>query len=225
MQNLHAAHQGTTGMSARANQTVYWPGMNACIRNHRNQCADCNQIAPSQSAEPLILTTSPEWPFQQLCTDYFEHEGSSYLTIVDRFSYWLNIYHLPNTTTTLSLITHLRSLFTSYGVPEEIASDGGPQFKSSEFKNFLHSWGIRHRLSSAEYPQSNGRAELAVKTAKRIILNNTIRGSLDTDKAARALLQYRNTPIQHLGLSPAQILFHRQLRDHLPNNPSHYQLR
>ena len=224
LQNLHAAHQGTTGMSARANQTVYWPGMNACIRNHRNQCADCNQIAPSQSAEPLILTASPDWPFQQLCTDYFEHEGSSYLTIVDRFSYWLNIYHLPNTTTTLSLITHLRSLFTSYGVPEEIASDGGPQFKSSEFKNFLHSWGIRHRLSSAEYPQSNGRAELAVKTAKRIILNNTIRGSLDTDKAARALLQYRNTPIQHLGLSPAQILFHRQLRDHLPNNPTHYRL-
>lgn len=114
LQNLHTAHQGTTGMSAHANKTIYWPGMNACIRNHRAQCVDCNQIAPSRPAEPLILTSSPEWPFQQLCTDYFEHEGSSYLTIFDRFSFWLNIYHLPSNTTTSSLLAHLRSLFISY---------------------------------------------------------------------------------------------------------------
>ena len=224
LQNLHAAHQGSTSMSARANQTVYWPGMSTCIRNYRNQCMACNQIAPTQSAEPLILTPAPEWPFQQICADYFENDGSSYLAVVDRFSHWLNIYHLPSNTTTTSLITHLRSLFTSYGVPEEIASDGGPQFTSSEFKSFLKTWDIHHRLSSAEYPQSNGRAELAVKTAKRIILENTTRGSLNSDKAAHALLQYRNTPIQSFGLSPAQLLFHRQLRDHLSSIPTHYQL-
>ena len=33
LQNLHAAHQGTSGMLARANQTVYWPGMHASVRN------------------------------------------------------------------------------------------------------------------------------------------------------------------------------------------------
>jgi len=60
LQNLHAAHQGSNSMSARANQTVYWPGMNTCIRNHRNQCIACNQIAPTQLAEPLILTPAPE---------------------------------------------------------------------------------------------------------------------------------------------------------------------
>ena len=224
LQSLHAAHQGTTAMSARANQTVYWPGMNAAIRNHRANCAICNQIAPSQSAEPLILTPEPEWPFQKICADYFEHDGHSYLTTVDRFSFWVNIYHLPHTTATKSLLTNLRTLFTSYGVLEEIASDGGPQFISTDFQSFLKTWGIHHRLSSAEYPQSNGRAELAVKTAKRIILENTVRGSLDTDKVARALLQYRNTPIQSIGLSPAQVLFHRQMRDHLPNHPTHLRL-
>ena len=41
-------------------------------------------------------------------------------------------------------------------------------------------------------------------------------GSLDTDKLARALLAYRNTPNKDLGLSPAQILYGRVLRDHLP---------
>ena len=52
LQNLNAAHQGTTGMSVRANKTVCWPGMNDCIRNHRAQCVACNQVAPNHLAEP-----------------------------------------------------------------------------------------------------------------------------------------------------------------------------
>jgi len=75
------------------------------------------------------------------------------------------------------------------------------------------------------YPQSNGRAEVAVKTAKRIIRETTSTGgSLQNDKAAFAILQYRNTPLHDINLSPAQILFHRQLRDAIPNHPHHYQL-
>jgi len=63
----------------------------------------------------------------------------------------------------------------------------------------------------AEYPQSNGRAELAMKTAKRNILEKTTRGSLNSDKAACVLLQYRNTPIQSFGLSP-EIISQASLR-------------
>ena len=78
------------------------------------------------------------------------------------------------------------------------------------------------RPSSARYSQSNGRAELGVKTAKRTIEENTAsNGSLNTDKACQALLQYRNTPLQGLGLSPAQLLFHRRLRDCFPSKAVH----
>ena len=224
LDNLHAAHQGFNSMSARANQAVYWPGMNASIRNHRLMCHSCNQIAPSQPSEPLIESPSPEWPFQQICTDYFETEEQSYLVAVDRFSCWIEIFHFPSNTKAELLIKRLRQLFITFGVPEEISSDGGPQFTSSTFDTFLKQWGIHHRISSASYPQSNGRAELAVKSAKRIILNNTIRGSLDNDRAARALLQHRNTPLQGSELSPSQILFHRQLRDHIPTHSENLKL-
>jgi hypothetical protein len=44
---------------------------------------------------------------------------------------------------------------------------------------------------------------------------------VENDKAARALLQYRNTPIKDIGLSPAQILFHRNLRDSIPVDPQY----
>ena len=41
LQCLHSAHQGVTSMRARANCTVYWPGMNASIRNFRECCIAC----------------------------------------------------------------------------------------------------------------------------------------------------------------------------------------
>ncbi|XP_069993208.1 uncharacterized protein [Penaeus vannamei] len=80
--------------------------------------------------------------------------------------------------------------------------------------NFLKRWGVETRLSSAQYPQSNGCAEAAVKTAKRILQNNVgAGGSLDTDKMSFALLQYLNTPLRGVNKSPAQMTISRQLRD------------
>ena len=76
---------------------------------------------------------------------------------------------------------------------------------------------MRWRQSSAYYLQSNGRAELAVKVAKRILHDNIgTYGSIDNDKVTRALLQFRKTPAQDIGLSPAQMLYGRTLRDCLP---------
>ena len=225
LKDLHSAHQGTSSMYRRASQSVYWPGMEAAIHNTRFNCQVCNENAPSQPKEPYQASPSPLYPFQQICLDYFTAGNQSYLSCVDRFSGWITITHYPHQNATCrKLIATCRSIFSTYGVPEEISSDGGPQFTAEEFKSFLTNWGIKHRLSSVGYPQSNGRAELGVKTSKRLIQQNTAPdGSLDTDKALKAILQHRNTPIPELGLSPAQLLLHRQLRDSIPVNKGRLQ--
>ena len=221
---LHSAHQGVVGMKARANETVYWPGMDSCIRNYRETCRTCVRIAPSQPREPIILAKSPDWPFQKIVMDLFFVEHHAYLACADRFTGWLMLFHLPpGKANAENLINICRNIFQAYGVPEEISRDGGPPMQSKKFLDFLDAWQVRHRISSAGYPQSNGRAELAVKSGKRIVYDNTAHnGSLNTDKTARAVLQYRNTPMQGIGLSPAQMLLHRQLRDCLPSHPELY---
>ena len=94
---------------------------------------------------------------------------------------------------------------------------------SEDVQGCLTRWGVKHRLSSAYFPHSNSRAELAVKAGKRLLRDNVSRyGSLATDKVMRALMQYRNTPLTDLRLSPAQIVFNRQLRDFLPVLPHKY---
>ena len=49
--------------------------------------------------------------------------------------------------------------------------------------------------------------------------NTGPQGGLHNDKFSRALLAYRNTPMQGIGLSPAQIIFGRRLKDTLPFAP------
>ena len=97
-------------------------------------------------------------------------------------------------------------------------NDGGPPFNSGEYSRLLTDWDISPRLSSDYYAQSNGRAEAAVKSAKRILLGNvnTTTGRLDTYEATKALMNHRNTPAQGTGMSPSTVLFGRPIRDHLP---------
>ena len=56
LRSLHSAHQGEVGMKAHANESVYWPGINASIRTTRANCTECSKIAPSQPREPITLT-------------------------------------------------------------------------------------------------------------------------------------------------------------------------
>ena len=120
----------------------------------------------------------------------------------------------------------LREHFVTFGVACEAASDGGPQMICHEVQSFLKRWGVRHRLSSAYFPHSNNRAELAVKTAKRLLMENMDnQGGIDTDAFGRAMLQYRNTPHPDTRLSPAQVIFGRAIRDFVPVLPYKYEPR
>ena len=217
---LHAASQGVQGMKARAQDTVFWPGISGAIVDKRNRCRTCDTIAPSQAAEPPVTAPPPSYPFEQVVVDYFALDGHTYLAMADRYSGWLSVSYNKGLATCKELISDMRTWFMTFGAPAQLASDGGPSLTAHQFQLFLRNWGVHHRLSSVGFPHSNCRAELAVKSAKRLIRENVgPGGELDCDKFARAMLQYRNTKLQGLGVSPAQILFGRELRDFLPFAP------
>ena len=56
-------------------------------------------------------------------------------------------------------------------------------------------WGFQHNTSTLTYPQSNGKAEAAVKSMKKLIQAAWTGSQVDEGRLARSLLQYRNTGI------------------------------
>ena len=152
-------------------------------------------------------STLPAYPWQKIGTDLFALDGTMYLLAVDYFSRYPEVLKLTSTTSQ-SDINALKSLFSRYGIPEEVVSDNGLQYDSHEFAAFAKSYSFCHTTSSPHYPQSNGHAERAVQTIKKLL-----KGAEDP---YLALLTYRSTPLPWCGLSPAELLMGRQIRSNLP---------
>ena len=85
---LHSAHQGVTSMNARAETTVFWPGITPAITTTRTNCHHCNRMALSQPNAPPFPPVLPAYPFQCISTDFFHYKDKNYLVVVDRYSNW-----------------------------------------------------------------------------------------------------------------------------------------
>ena len=219
LDSLHAAHQGVSAMLLRAQAIIFWPGISLDITRTREKCNECNRNAPSQASLPSEPADCPTTPFQHVFADFLSFGGRSYLVAGDRLSGFSELFFTPTGTSNSGargLIACLRKWFQTFGVPEELSSDGGPEFTADSTRVFLKKWGVRHRISSAYHAKSNGRAEVAVKTVKRLMRSNiSPSGSLNTDCFLRAMLQLRNTPDPDCGVSAAEIVFGRPMRDNL----------
>ena len=58
------------------------------------------------------------------------------------------------------------SIICRFGIPKALVSDNGKQFDNLKFKNFCAELGIKNYYSSTAHPQSNGQAEVTVRTLK-----------------------------------------------------------
>lgn len=209
LERIHHGHLGITKCRERAASSVWWPGISKDISDVVSACSFCQEKQSSQRKEPLLTTPLPDHPFQQVAIDLCEYRGQQYLVLVDYYSRYIEICHMPRTTSDV-VIAKLKNIFSHHGIPETVISDNGPQFKSSEFQHFMEEWNFNHVTTSPHYPQANGAAERAVRTAKHILSQNDI---------FKALLIYRATVIPELGASPAELAFGRKIRTNLPVLP------
>jgi len=92
-----------------------------------------------------------------------------------------------------------------------MVSDNSP-FGAQEFAEFAKQWEFKHSKISPRYSQSNGRAENADKTAKRLMAK-----ALEANTYPfLSLLDWRNIPSSQLGKAPVEVLYNCKTRTRLP---------
>uniref|UniRef100_A0A8C6NRG0 Gypsy retrotransposon integrase-like protein 1 n=1 Tax=Nothobranchius furzeri TaxID=105023 RepID=A0A8C6NRG0_NOTFU len=213
LEKIHESHLGMIKCKERARDILYWPNMSTHIEKMVSQCAACNENRNSNPKEPLLSHPIPTRPWEKVGTDLFNHNGSEFLLCVDYFSKFPNILKLTETTSR-GVIVAMKSIFARHGIPDVVVSDNGPQYASAEFKEFAKRWEFKHITSSPTHAQSNGQAERMVRTIKNL-LKKSENGKGDP---YISLLEYRNTPMEGVGLSPAQMLIGWRFKSKLPTS-------
>ena len=204
-------HFAVDKMSLRAKETVYWSGITDDIKDTYHQCQICTKFARSQQKETLQSVETPHTRWEQLGLDIFSLQGAQYLLTVDYFSQFPVVRKLQSLHL-LSVIKILKEIFTTVGIPKCKISDGGTQFMSQEFKDFIRDWQIDHRITSPTNAQSNGQAERFIQTVKNS-LTKAMEGGEDLHLA---ILSYITRPLNHSLQSPAELLNSRKFRCLLP---------
>lgn len=132
-----------------------------------------------------------------------------FLVVVDAHSKWPEVAVMKSTSSERT-IKELRSIFSCFGLPQQIVSDNGPQLVSEEFKTFMEENGILHIKSALYHPATNGLTETFVQTMKQALKSSQGTQSLNRHLCA-FLLSYRSTPHTTTKVSPASALLKRKL--------------
>ena len=209
LSELHREHMGSTKMKQLARSYFSWPGLDSDIERLLSQRSVCLAHRSSPKRAPLPPWDWPDKPWLRLHADYTGPVmGMYFLVMIDAYTKWIEIILTKGTSSAVT-ISVMRHVFSHFGFPMTLVTDNGSNFCSREYELFLSNNGVRHITSVPYQPSTNGQAENAVTSLKRFLKHCD--GADWKTKLDKFLFQYRVTPHQTTGVSPAELMFRRKL--------------
>ncbi|RVW82049.1 Pro-Pol polyprotein [Vitis vinifera] len=97
--------------------------------------------------------------------------GNSYILVgVDYVSKWVEAIPCKQNDHRVVLKFLKENIFSRFGVPKAIISDGGAHFCNKPFEALLSKYGVKHKVATPYHPQTSGQVELANREIKNILM-------------------------------------------------------
>ncbi|GAB2276841.1 hypothetical protein Dimus_039210 [Dionaea muscipula] len=91
------------------------------------------------------------------------------LVAVDYVSKWVEAVATITNDAKVVLKFLKKNIFSRFGAPRAVISDGGSHFCNRSFDALLKKYGVTHKVTLAYHPQANGQVELANREIKSIL--------------------------------------------------------
>jgi hypothetical protein len=123
------------------------------------------------------------------------------------------VYTIPNQEASTVAEALVTNFFWRFGIPRELHNDQGSNFESHLLQEVLQRLGVSKTRTMPLHPQSDGMVERYVKTIEEHLRKVVTSNQRDWDeKLPLFLLAYRATTHDTTGLTPASLVFGRELR-------------
>ncbi|ESK86547.1 reverse transcriptase-rnase h-integrase [Moniliophthora roreri MCA 2997] len=163
-------HPGQFNTLEQVSREYWWPGMAKFVKMFVDGCAKCQESKTvTHPNKPPLLPIEGEkdvLPFSKitmdLITDLPESGGyDTVLVVVDHSSTKGVIFTPCNKTVdaeqTATLL--LNNVYKRFGLPDKIISDRDPRFAAKVFQELGKQLGVKHMMSTAFHPQTDGESE------------------------------------------------------------------
>ncbi|XP_078533692.1 uncharacterized protein LOC144819836 [Lissotriton helveticus] len=211
-------------MSSNLQAEWFIPNAHEQIQLFVHQCLICQQYSPNPAMKTVASTIPrPKGPFRELHIDYVDmldrcHNYRYLIVVVCPFSRWIEAGPCVHCDAKAAATFLLREVICRWGLPESIRSDNGGHFSNSIFEIIATMLGIKHKLTSAYHPQSNGICERlnGLLKAKISKISATI-GKKLLYCLPIALFALRNSPSSDHHLTPHQLVTGRSMNTVVPS--------
>jgi hypothetical protein len=142
----------------------FWPNMGDDIKAYIKSCDTCQRRQRPMKTEPLHPLKVGQ-PFDRLGMDIvgplpLTKNGNQYIVVATEYlTKWPEARALPDAKATSVVSFFYEDIICRHGCPRELLTDQGTHFVNALLDALCNRLGVKHRLSTAYHPQTNGLVE------------------------------------------------------------------
>ncbi|XP_047479903.1 uncharacterized protein K02A2.6-like [Penaeus chinensis] len=219
--SLTAGHFSHRKTSHKIFLKFFWPGAGADIKRYCRSCHICQKVSHKGRVKRVPMKTVPviSEPFSRVAIDLVgpispcSDRGHRYiLTMIDYATRFPEAVCLKNIDT-VTIAESLVEIFSRVGIPKEILSDHGTQFRSDLMAEIHRLLSVKALYTTPYHASCNGAVERLNGVLKAMIKKLCSDHLRDWDRYLPAVLfAYREIPNDSLKFSPFELLYGRTIR-------------